>query len=53
MKEEEEIDTEVRHITKAGTNIFSDLGFSDDEAQVYQEELQQYVAFKQGEAEEH
>jgi predicted XRE-type DNA-binding protein len=26
------IDTEIRHVTKAGANLFLDLGFSPDEA---------------------
>jgi hypothetical protein len=32
------IDTKVRHITKAGTNIFLDLGFTPDEAEQYRVE---------------
>ena len=32
LENEPSIDTEIRHITKAGTNIFLDLGFPEDEA---------------------
>ncbi len=36
------IDTEIRHITKAGTNIFLDLGFEGEEAeQLYAESQRQ------------
>lgn len=30
-----EIDTEIRHVTKAGTNLFSELGFAPEEAAAY------------------
>jgi hypothetical protein len=37
-----DIDTEIRHITKAGTNIFLDLGFDAEEAeQLYAESRRQ------------
>ena len=26
------IDTEIRHVTKAGANVFLELGFSEEEA---------------------
>lgn len=37
------IDTEIRHVTKAGSNIFLELGFDAVEAEQFQEELQQHV----------
>jgi hypothetical protein len=37
------IDTEIRHITKAGTNIFLDLGFDAEEAEQFYAELQRQV----------
>lgn len=37
------IDTEIRHVTKAGTNIFLELGFDVVEAAQFQAELQQHV----------
>ncbi|MES2770734.1 MAG: XRE family transcriptional regulator [Pseudomonadota bacterium] len=30
------IDTQVRHVTKPGANLFSELGFSPEDAQRYQ-----------------
>jgi predicted XRE-type DNA-binding protein len=35
------VDTKIRHITKPGTNIFSDLGFDPDEAQAHEAQAQQ------------
>lgn len=32
------IDTQVRHVTKAGANLFAELGFSPDDARRYQAE---------------
>lgn len=37
------IDTEIRHITQAGSNIFLDLGFDADEAQQFYTESQQQI----------
>lgn len=37
------IDTEIRHVTKAGSNIFLELGFDAVEAEQFQTELQQHV----------
>ena len=37
------IDTETRHITKAGANIFLDLGFDKEEAEKYYAESQQEI----------
>ena len=37
------IDTECRHITKAGTNIFLDLGFDAEEAEHLYAESQQQI----------
>jgi predicted XRE-type DNA-binding protein len=37
------IDTETRHITKAGANIFLDLGFDKAEAEKYYQESQQQI----------
>ena len=33
------IDTEIRHITKAGANLFSELGFDAEEAERLQLDL--------------
>ena len=30
------IDTEIRHVTETGTNLFSELGFSPEEARRYE-----------------
>lgn len=38
------IDTEIRHVTKAGTNIFLDLGFEGEEAEQFYAELQRQVS---------
>lgn len=32
------IDTQIRHVTKPGTNLFAELGFTPDEAKRYQAE---------------
>jgi predicted XRE-type DNA-binding protein len=37
------IDTEVRHITKAGSNIFLELGFPPEEAKRLQAESKQQI----------
>ncbi len=37
------IDTEIRHITKAGANIFLELGFPPEEAKRYQAESQKRI----------
>jgi predicted XRE-type DNA-binding protein len=39
-----EIDTEIRHITPAGANLFAELGFTSDEAERYQAESQALIA---------
>ena len=36
-------DTEIRHVTAPGANIFADLGFSEAEAEGYQATLQNEV----------
>lgn len=33
------IDTQIRHITKPGANLFAELGFSTEEATRYQAEV--------------
>jgi hypothetical protein len=38
------IDTRVRHVTKAGANIFEELGFSGEEAERYQRESRDQIA---------
>jgi predicted XRE-type DNA-binding protein len=38
-----DIDTEIRHITKAGANIFLELGFDAVEAEQFQTELHRHV----------
>jgi len=35
------IDTKIRHVTKPGDNIFSDLGFNPDEAHAHEAQAQQ------------
>jgi predicted XRE-type DNA-binding protein len=37
------IDTQVRHVTKAGANLFQDLGFAPDEAARFQAESRQQI----------
>ena len=37
------IDTKINHITKSGTNLFSELGFDVEEAEHLQNELQQKI----------
>lgn len=38
-----DIDTQVRHITKPGANLFRELGFAPDEAERFQAESQQQI----------
>lgn len=38
-----EIDTEIRHVTKPGMNLFAELGFSRAEAERYQAESQKQI----------
>jgi predicted XRE-type DNA-binding protein len=37
------IDTQIRHVTKAGSNIFLDLGFEPDEAEILHADSQQQI----------
>ena len=37
------IDTQVRHVTKAGANLFQELGFAPDEAARFQAESKQQI----------
>ena len=37
------IDTEIRHVTKTGANLFQDLGFAPDEAARFQAESRQQI----------
>ncbi|MDP1615510.1 MAG: XRE family transcriptional regulator [Methylococcales bacterium] len=37
------IDTEIRHVTPPGANLFSELGFAPDEASRFQDESQQRI----------
>ncbi|MFA7239256.1 MAG: XRE family transcriptional regulator [Sulfuricellaceae bacterium] len=37
------VDTEIRHVTKAGTNLFAELGFAPAEAEQYQAESQKRI----------
>ena len=37
------IDTAVRHVTKPGANLFSELGFSGEEAQRHQADLREQI----------
>jgi predicted XRE-type DNA-binding protein len=37
------IDTEIRHVTKAGANIFAELGFSASEAEQFHAQSQQQI----------
>jgi predicted XRE-type DNA-binding protein len=39
-----EIDTRIRHVTKAGANIFEELGFSGEEAERYHRESREQIA---------
>jgi predicted XRE-type DNA-binding protein len=41
------IDTNVRHVTKAGANLFAELGFPPDEAARLQAESRQRIAKSQ------
>lgn len=38
------IDTDIRHVTKAGANLFAELGFAPNEARQYQAESQALVS---------
>jgi predicted XRE-type DNA-binding protein len=38
-----DIDTRVQHVTKPGVSIFSELGFSSDEARCYQKESDERI----------
>lgn len=38
-----EIDTQVRHVTKPGANLFAELGFSADDATRYQAETHERI----------
>ena len=37
------IDTDIRHVTKAGSNLFLELGFDSAEAEQYQAQAQQHI----------
>jgi predicted XRE-type DNA-binding protein len=37
------IDTQIRHVTKPGTNLFRELGFAPDEAERFQAESKQQI----------
>ena len=37
------IDTKIRHVTKPGTNLFSELGFSTEDADRFQVESKQQI----------
>lgn len=37
------IDTQIRHVTTAGANLFQDLGFAPDEAARFQAESRQQI----------
>lgn len=36
-------DTKIRHVTKSGTNLFTELGFSPDDARRYQAESRELI----------
>lgn len=38
-----DIDTQVRHVTKSGTNLFSELGFTPEESERFQAESKQQI----------
>lgn len=38
------LNTCVRHVTKPGANLFSELGFEPDEARQYEEELKALIS---------
>jgi predicted XRE-type DNA-binding protein len=38
------VDTEVRHVTKPGANLFVELGFASEDAARYQAESQQQIS---------
>jgi predicted XRE-type DNA-binding protein len=37
------IDTQIRHVTKSGANLFRELGFAPDEAERFQAESRQQI----------
>lgn len=37
------IDTQIRHVTKSGANLFRELGFAPDEAERFQAESKQQI----------
>ncbi|KND60715.1 putative cytoplasmic protein (STMD1.83 protein) [Candidatus Burkholderia verschuerenii] len=37
------VDTQVRHVTKRGANLFAELGFAPDEARQYQKESEALI----------
>jgi hypothetical protein len=37
------IDTQIRNVTKSGANLFSELGFTPDEAKRFQVESKQQI----------
>jgi hypothetical protein len=37
------IDTQIRHVTKSGANLFRELGFTPDEAERFQAESKQQI----------
>lgn len=39
------IDTQVRHVTKSGANLFAELGFSPDDARRFQAESQARIDY--------
>lgn len=39
------IDTEIRHVTKSGANIFSELGFPPEEARRYESESREKIDY--------
>ncbi|AOY97726.1 XRE family transcriptional regulator (plasmid) [Cupriavidus sp. USMAA2-4] len=38
------IDTEIKHVTKSGANLFAELGFAPEEAKRYQVESKKRIA---------
>ena len=38
------VDTRIRHVTKPGTNLFAELGFAPEEAQLYQEQSRALIS---------
>lgn len=41
----DKIDINIRHITKPQQNLFSDLGFSEEDAHQYQQESQERIRY--------